>query len=525
MKKCPFCGANIEDSSQFCLYCMQSLTEKEQILPLQKKQLQWLLILAAIVASIAVVSVALVIIMSGRGAVPNHQSPSETQRINATTTTNQATPSDPLHIHNYCIENTATEYRKNEATCITPAIFYYSCTCGEKGSETFPYGVTANHTIVTKPGYAATCKTSGLTEGKNCSVCNAVLSSQSTIPIVNHTYDNDQDESCNVCNYVRVLNCRHGKTVKLAAVSPTCTAGGLTEGKKCSLCEKILTAQTTLAPSGHRAVADQAIAPTCTTDGKTAGKHCSVCQIVLVYQQHLPALGHSFDPEDVRSPCSVCGASSPHTHSYSVQNTSIKYQRDAATCLAPAVYYYSCTCGEKGSETFTHGETGEHIAVTKPGYPATCDTPGLSDCRYCSVCQTTFQPHWETPVLGHTYAVGDSPTPCLVCRKMGAVVVQAPDSQYFQNNIFQINSITYTIKPLGEDSWAVSVSINCTNVSSSDAHMSPDASLRFYDANGYWTGCGNGTIYSGWVQPNESDTCVVKFSIPNSTDVFKLAVS
>ena len=48
MKKCPFCGADIEESARFCLYCMQSLTEKEQISSYQKKKPQWLLIIAAI---------------------------------------------------------------------------------------------------------------------------------------------------------------------------------------------------------------------------------------------------------------------------------------------------------------------------------------------------------------------------------------------------------------------------------------------------------------------------------------------
>ena len=38
MKKCPFCGADIEESARFCLYCMQSLTEKEQIPPHPKKK-------------------------------------------------------------------------------------------------------------------------------------------------------------------------------------------------------------------------------------------------------------------------------------------------------------------------------------------------------------------------------------------------------------------------------------------------------------------------------------------------------
>ena len=368
MKKCPFCGADIEESARFCLYCMQSLTEKEQVLLHQKKKPQWTMIIAAVV----VLSLILAVILSGKPIVPDVHSTENTIQLPATS------PSTP------------------------PA---------------------------------------------------TTLETQPAIPDPTQPF-----------------------------TEPTVPSNTL----------PVTTPET-----------QPSIEPTVPS---------STSPVITPETQ--PTTSDSTQP-----------TTESHAHSYRVQNIARKYLKEEATCISPAVYYYSCTCGEKGSKTFTHGETGEHIEVTKPGYPATCDTPGLSDCRYCSVCQTTFQPHWETPVLGHTYAVGDSPTPCLVCRKMGAVVVQAPDSQYFQNNIFQINSITYTIKPLREDIWAVSVSINCTNVSSSDAHMSPDASLRFYDANGYWTGYGNGTIYTGWVQPNESDTCVVEFSIPNSTDVFKLAVS
>ena len=56
MKKCPFCGADIEDSARFCLYCMQSLVEKEQILLHEKKKPQWFLIIAAIIAVIGISS-------------------------------------------------------------------------------------------------------------------------------------------------------------------------------------------------------------------------------------------------------------------------------------------------------------------------------------------------------------------------------------------------------------------------------------------------------------------------------------
>ena len=45
--------------------------------------------------------------------------------------------------------------------------------------------------------------------------------------------------------------------------------------------------------TGHKEVVDAAVAPTCTESGKTEGKHCSVCNAVLVPQQVVPAKGHT----------------------------------------------------------------------------------------------------------------------------------------------------------------------------------------------------------------------------------------
>jgi len=66
------------------------------------------------------------------------------------------------------------------------------------------------------------------------------------------------------------------------AVTPTCTATGLTEGKHCSVCGEVLVKQTEVDALGHTEVIDEAVAPTCTATGLTEGKHCSVCGEVLV---------------------------------------------------------------------------------------------------------------------------------------------------------------------------------------------------------------------------------------------------
>ena len=126
------------------------------------------------------------------------------------------------------------------------------------------------HTIVTDNGAPATCIKTGITEGKHCEICGAVLVAQTEIPKAEHTAIAD------------------------AGVAATCMATGLTEGSHCSVCGEVLVAQNTIPAIGHKEVTDAAIAATCVEPGKTAGKHCSVCNATIVAQTEIPALGHEF---------------------------------------------------------------------------------------------------------------------------------------------------------------------------------------------------------------------------------------
>lgn len=56
-------------------------------------------------------------------------------------------------------------------------------------------------------------------------------------------------------------------------------------------------------------------------------------------------------PEDTTPPA--------HTHAFTQQTATEEYLAAPATCLTSAEYYWSCTCGEKGTETFSYGDTLE----------------------------------------------------------------------------------------------------------------------------------------------------------------------
>lgn len=70
-----------------------------------------------------------------------------------------------------------------------------------------------------------------------------------------------------------------------------------TESENANPNYSIAIAEGTLTINDHTPEVDTAVAPTCTTAGKTEGKHCSVCDKVLVAQEVVNALGHDWSDE------------------------------------------------------------------------------------------------------------------------------------------------------------------------------------------------------------------------------------
>ena len=100
------------------------------------------------------------------------------------------------------------------------------------------------------------------------------------------------------------------------AKEPSCTETGVTEGKHCDVCGKILAAQTVIPALGHSRVIDEAAAPTCTDTGLTEGAHCAVCKQILKAQEPVPALGHRYLVDGNNVTCTVCDVSAVIDLSY-----------------------------------------------------------------------------------------------------------------------------------------------------------------------------------------------------------------
>ncbi len=57
-----------------------------------------------------------------------------------------------------------------------------------------------------------------------------------------------------------------------------------------------------------------------------------------------------------------CGDKEPeHTHAFDKQVSTETYLKSSPNCTSPAVYYYSCSCGERGTETYENGDPIAHV--------------------------------------------------------------------------------------------------------------------------------------------------------------------
>ena len=346
------------------------------------------------------------------------------------------------------------------ATCTAAGTKTYTCTrCKKTRTETI---AATGHKVVKDTAVAATCETTGKTEGSHCSVCGTVLKAQTTVAALGHSWDGGKitkaatctaagtkTYTCTRCKKTRTetIAATGHKAVKDAAVAATCETTGKTEGSHCSVCGTVLKAQTTvaalghswdngkvtkavtctaagtktytctrckktrtetIAATGHKAVKDAAVAATCETTGKTEGSHCSVCNTVIKAQATVAALGHSLDGGKITK---------------------------AATCTAAGTKTYTCTRCKK-TRTETIAATG-HKAVKDAAVAATCETTGKTEGSHCSVCGTVLKAQTTTAALGHSWdngkvtkaatctATGTKTYTCTRCKKTRTETIAA----------------------------------------------------------------------------------------------------
>ncbi len=87
--------------------------------------------------------------------------------------------------------------------------------------------------------------------------------------------------------------------------------------KTCRLC-----GDTTGEALGHTEVIDESVDSTCTETGLTQGKHCSLCGKVLVAQEETSALGHKWNMPTCTTPktCPVCKTTEGEPYGHTFEN-------------------------------------------------------------------------------------------------------------------------------------------------------------------------------------------------------------
>jgi len=369
--------------------------------------------------------------------------------------------------------NTDGVVAHKDATCTETGVVggTYCTACGEGKEAAEEVIPLAAHTEQIIKGKKATCKATGLTQGVKCSVCGEILVPQEVIPIsTEHTMRtiNHRDPTCSVVGIVggdycaicrmgfeeartQIPKLPHTEDIVIPGKPATCQETGLTDGYKCSVCNKITTKQEVIPLADHNQ--DGVIKhkePTCYTVGIVGGNFCTVCR----YGREealatIPAKGHNSDGyiEHKDATCTEDGvvggtyctdctnglsAASKVIPAAHTPGEEVKENITPATCTKNETYElvtYCTVCDEEVSRQLVTGPKLPHTEEIIPAKKATCTGTGLTEGKMCSVCGEILVAQQSTPLEKHNYEDG-------ACTECGATYNCRHICHRAEDNIF-----------------------------------------------------------------------------------------
>ncbi len=218
------------------------------------------------------------------------------------------------------------------------------------------------HTVKTISGEKATCTVEGYTDYKICSECEKVLEEKTIIPAINHNYKIDEEKTTDKVIVYTCLNCNdsynkevedsfpckdgHESSDWIVVEDSTCTEYGSAH-KICVNCE-IETEVKTLPLKEHTEETITGFDATCDDIGLSDGIKCTVCEKTIVEQKIIQALGHDYKITNTVEPtetvdgyneytCDICKHSYqkvlPATGSYDESSAVSIYLKDNLTSI------------------------------------------------------------------------------------------------------------------------------------------------------------------------------------------------
>lgn len=216
----------------------------------------------------------------------------------------------------------------------------------------------------------------------------------------------------------------------------TCTETGLTDGLHCSVCKKVLVAQSEIPKTNHEynasykvikdatctekgtiryycicgktkdeelplteheAVIDKAVAATCTKEGKTQGSHCDICNKVIIPQETVPKTDHIAVTDKAVAPTCVNSGKTEGSH--------------------------CSVCKKVLKEQETIAATGKHKLKHIAEKKATESSSAVQEHWKCSVCDQLFADEKGTIPYKQLLVKDETPLMLIIGISVGALLL------------------------------------------------------------------------------------------------------
>ena len=277
------------------------------------------------------------------------------------------------------------------------------------------------HTVEIIPAVPATYESTGLTEGKKCSVCQTILTAQQEIPrktpsgqegwdfiydeygvvwMCDHhdvSYTPSSTGSHEVTYIHHCVNDLNSNTrtfqsqsfedctkdTVLETVPATCVSDGYTL-YRCGKCLQEIKADYTSRYGSHDLVDDAAVSPTCTQEGRTAGQHCRREGCDYKTWETFEKLPHTEVIDPAVSPTETTPGKTEGKHCAVCGKVLATQEEIPAT-------------GPKPGHV--------HEAVSSAAVKPTCTHSGKTAGSYCKLCGEELAAPQTVRALGHWYGL------------------------------------------------------------------------------------------------------------------------